>query len=128
MEKKYELVFCIVNAGFSDAVMYAARKAGAGGGTILKGRGTASPEIEAKYNITVQPEKEIVMIIVPEEIKDDVLRSIYDSAGLGSEGQSIAFSLPVERSLGLDTVNRKADEKDKGKDKEKASDRDKDGE
>ena len=115
MEKKYELVFCIVNAGFSDAVMYAARKAGAGGGTILKGRGTASPEVEAKYNITVQPEKEIVMILVPEEIKDAVLRSIYDSAGLGSEGQGIAFSLPVERSIGLSDVKKEEDKEEKEK-------------
>ena len=117
MDMIYELVFCIVNAGFSDSVMYAARKAGAGGGTILKGRGTASPEIEEKYNITVQPEKEIVMIIVPEQIKDDVLRSIYDNAGLGSEGQGIAFSLPVERSIGLSVPKKDADEKDDGTDR-----------
>ena len=41
MEKKYEVIFCIVNAGFADTVMDAARKEGASGGTVLKGRGLA---------------------------------------------------------------------------------------
>lgn len=101
METKFEAIFCVVNTGFADDVMFAARKAGAGGGTIIKGRGTAPLEAEETFKITVQPEKEIVIILVPEKIKDDVLRSVYDSAGLGSEGQGIAFSIPIERAIGL---------------------------
>lgn len=99
--KKYEAIFCIVNAGFSDTAMDAARKAGAGGGTILKGRGTASREAEELFNIHIQPEKELLMLLVPTEIKDKVLRALYDAAGLDSAGQGIAFSLPVERTIGL---------------------------
>lgn len=101
MERKYEVIFCVINAGFSDTVMFAARKAGASGGTIIKGRGIAGRDALEKYKILIQPEKEIVMILVPREIKDDVLRSIYDHAGLNTEGQGIAFSMPVERAVGL---------------------------
>ena len=103
MEQKCEAVFCIVNVGFSDTVMDAARKAGAGGGTILKGRGTAGREAEELFKIHVQPEKELVMLLVPAEIKDKVLRALYDAVGLDSAGQGIAFSLPVERTIGLNT-------------------------
>lgn len=101
METTYEAVFCIVNAGFSDDVMAAARRAGAGGGTILKGRGAAPREAEELFRITIQPEKEIVMLLVSADIKDRVLRSIYDAVGLGSAGQGIAFSLPIEKAVGL---------------------------
>ena len=109
MEKKYEAIFCIVNAGFSDVVMDAARKAGAGGGTILKGRGTAGREAEERFHIHIQPEKELVMLLVPAEIKDRVLGALYDAAGLDSAGQGIAFSLPVERCIGLSERRDKAD-------------------
>lgn len=101
MDDRYEAVFCIVNTGFADAAMEAARKAGAGGGTILKGRGTASREAEMKFNIRIQPEKELLMMLVSSDVKDDVLRALYDSAGLDSAGQGIAFSLPVEKTVGL---------------------------
>ena len=100
-ERKYEAIFCIINAGFSDDVMFAARKAGAAGGTIIKGRGTAPREAEKMFNIAIQPEKEIVMLLVPFDIKDDVLREIYQAAGLVSASQGIAFSVPVARAVGL---------------------------
>ncbi|MBQ6431067.1 MAG: P-II family nitrogen regulator [Oscillospiraceae bacterium] len=109
----FEAVFCIVNSGFAEAAMDAARKAGAGGGTILKGRGTASREAEERFNIVIQPEKELLMLLVSSEIKDQVLRALYDGAGLDSAGQGIAFSLPVEKTVGLRTPEQKAEEADK---------------
>ena len=90
-EKKYEMILCIVNAGFSETVMDAAKSAGAQGGTLLRGRGTANREAEEFFHIAIQPDKEIVMILVPREIKDAVLTSIYQSAGLNTAGQGIAI-------------------------------------
>ena len=98
MDNKVELVVCIVNAGFSQNVMEAARAAGAQGGTILRARGTANPESEEFFHINVQPDKEVVLILVPKEIKDAVIRTVYKEAGLGAEAQGIAFSLPVNRT------------------------------
>lgn len=98
---KYEMVLCIVNAGYSGIVMDAAKEAGARGGTVIHARGTASKEAEAFFHITIQPEKDVVMILVPATIKDNVLHAIYQKAGLESEGQSIAFSIPVDKTVGL---------------------------
>ena len=100
-ERKYEMILCIVNAGFSGLVMDAAKEAGAKGGTLLRGRGTANREAEEFFHIAIQPDKEIVMILVPEEIKDAVLKSIYKEAGLGTAGQGIAFSIAVDKTVGL---------------------------
>ncbi len=98
---EFQLVICIVNTGFSPIVMEAAKEAGARGGTIIHGRGTANREAEKLFQIVVQPDKEIVMIIVKSEIKDQVLKSINAKAGLETEGQGIAFSLPVDRTAGI---------------------------
>lgn len=106
-DTKYEAVLCVVNAGFSDNVMFAARKAGAAGGTIIKGRGTTSTQAEEMFNITIQPEKEIVIILVPAEAKDDVLHMLYSKAGLESEANGIAFSVPVTKAVGLSGFAKK---------------------
>ena len=98
MDNQFELVLCIVNAGFSQIVMEAARGAGAKGGTIIRARGSANPASEEFFNIKIQPEKEVVMILTPKEIKDDIIRSIYKEAGLAGDAQGIAFSLPVNRT------------------------------
>ncbi len=98
---QHEVIFCIVNSGYSEAVMDAAKKVGARGGTIFNARGTAGKEAETFFHITIQPEKEIVMILVPTEIKDAVLHALYKEVGLDSAGQGIAFSLPVDDVVGL---------------------------
>lgn len=107
--KKYEMIFCIVNAGFAVEAMEAAKKAGAQGGTILRARGTANPEAEEFYNISIQPDKEILWIIVPKEIKDDVMHKLYQDAGLNSKSKGIAFSLPVTNAVGLHEDSEEAE-------------------
>lgn len=98
---EHELILCIVNDGFADTVMDAAKGAGARGGTILKGHGTANKEAEKFFGIAIQPEKEMVMILVTSSIKEDVLHAIYKAGGLNTPGQGIAFSLPVDNVVGI---------------------------
>ena len=106
MTYKHEVIFCIVNSGFADEVMDAARQFGAGGGTVLRARGTANPNAEKLFNIAIQPDKEIVMILVDATIKDDILHALYKAVGLNTPGQGIAFSMPVESVVGLSGANK----------------------
>ncbi len=97
-EKKYELVVSILNAGFSQIVMEAARNAGAKGGTVVRARGTANPEAEEFFNITIQPDKEMLLLLVPAEVKDKILQALYKVGGPGTNAAGIAFSVPVSRT------------------------------
>lgn len=101
MNTAYEMIICVVNAGFSGSVMSAAKEAGAGGGTVIHARGTANKEAESFFKITIQPEKDLVLLLVPSEIKDKVLHAIYKDAGLKTAGQGIAFSVAVNEAVGL---------------------------
>ena len=95
---KFQLLVCIVNAGFSQNVMEAARAACVRGGSIIRGRGSANPEAEEFFNISIQPDKEVILILVTDEIKDAVMTAVFKNSGLSTDGQGIAFSLPVERT------------------------------
>lgn len=101
MKFEYEAIFCIVNSGYSEVVMDEAKKVGARGGTVINARGTASKDAEAFFGVTVEPEKEIVMILVPAKNKDAILNALYENVGLSSAGQGIAFSMPVDGVVGL---------------------------
>ena len=97
----YEVIFAIVNDGYAEDVMAVAREQGARGGTIISARGVAREEAAAFFGITVHSEKEIVMMVVPKDIKDDVLNAIYKEMGMAKKAQGIAFSLPVTDTAGL---------------------------
>ena len=73
----------------------------ASAGGAIHARGTANLEAEKLFNISIQPEKEIVMIVVKKEIKNDVLHALYKSVGLDTPGQGIAFYLPVTEVVGI---------------------------
>ncbi|MBQ3754687.1 MAG: P-II family nitrogen regulator [Clostridia bacterium] len=97
----FELVICIVNSGFSESVMDTARSVGARGGTVINAKGTANKEAETFFKIFIQPEKELVMILVPTSIKEKLLHALYKAVGLDTPGQGIAFALPVDNVVGL---------------------------
>ena len=98
---KFEMIVCIANAGFSGEVMDVARSAGAMGGTVMHARGTGRKEAEETFKITINPEKDLILIAVNEKIKDDVMKAIYDRAGLNTDANAVAFSLPISSSVGI---------------------------
>lgn len=102
MKKGYKCILAIVNNGFSEAAMDAAKACGARGGTILHGRGTISKEAEKFFNISIQPEKEIVMILAKNELIDSILKGLYNAIGTSTQAQGIAFALPVDEVIGID--------------------------
>ena len=102
MEKGYKCILAIVNSGFSEEAMEAARACGARGGTVLHGRGTISKEAEKFFNITIQPEKEIVMILARSEKIDAMLKGLYAAIGTSTPAQGIVFAIPVDETVGLD--------------------------
>ncbi len=97
----HEVIFAIVNSGFAEDVMAVAREQGVRGGTILNARGVAKEDAAAFFGITLHSEKEILMMVVEKDIRDQVLNAIYKEMGMAKAAQGIAFSLPVSDVAGL---------------------------
>ena len=97
----HEVIFAIVDAGYAEDVMDIAREQGVRGGTILNARGVAGQEAAAFFGITLHTEKEILMMVVEKDIRDNVLNAIYKQMGMAKKARGIAFSLPVSDVAGL---------------------------
>lgn len=100
-DAKYELIITIVNRGGFDAVKEAAKAAGARGGTLLHGLGLGGEEAAKFLGISIQPEKDVVLIVVSKEDREKVMQTILETAGILTENRGICFSLPVDSALGL---------------------------
>lgn len=95
MEKSHELISVILNKGYADDAMAAARKAGAGGGTVINARGTAREDDEKFFGVHIVSEKEMLLIVVESEKKAAVLEAIRDLNCLSQPGSGIAFCSEV---------------------------------
>ncbi len=100
-DKKYELIISIVGEGSGTLCMEAAKKVGAGGGTLINGIGLGSKDAMKLLGITIEPEKDIVLILTEKTNKKMIMEEISEVIGLNENGRGICFSLPVESTIGL---------------------------
>ena len=100
-ETKHELVVAIANSGYTELIMNAARRANAGGGTVLHAKGTGMEGAEKFLGVSLAEEKEFVLLVVKQEDKNAVMSAIMQDAGLDSKARSVVFSLPVTSTAGL---------------------------
>ncbi len=99
--REFDLIMTIINRGFADQVIDAAREAGAHGGTIFYARGTGIHEVEKFFAIAIQPEKEIVLNVVRHEDTQDIMHAIVAAAGLKTPGRGLSFALPITDLVGI---------------------------
>lgn len=103
-ESNKHLIVTIASEGYAEEVMNAAKKAGATGGTTLNGRGLETDKIIKFLGISIEPEKDVVLILADENIKNIIMDSILESCGLKTMGRGICFSLPVSHVVGLKNI------------------------
>lgn len=96
-----ELLMIICNQGYSDQVMDAARKAGAGGGTVIHAQGTGQKKSEKFLGVSLATEKDIIYIVVKTQKKNEIMSSIMKESGLETPAKAICFSLPVTDVAGI---------------------------
>ena len=108
MQSDYELIVAIYEKGYTEAVMDAARAAGAGGGTTIRAKGTGAGA-QKFFGLTLAEEKEMVFIVSSSAKKKDIMKAIIHEAGPDSKAHALVFSLPVSETAGFrfaDTVEK----------------------
>ena len=86
MEKEltHELIVVIANQGATDRVMDAAR------------------ELAKKFfGVSLAAEKELIFILSAAETRKPIMKAIMEKAGMQTDAQALAFSLPVTDLAGL---------------------------
>ena len=102
MNQKHELIVIIANQGYSEELMACAKEAGASGGTVVSARGTAHQGPVQVFGVTVQDEKELIIILSGRSKHVSIMQAVSQKYGPGTKAGSIVFSLPAENITGLD--------------------------
>ncbi len=100
-ELTHELIVVITNQGYTDRVMDAAREAGATGGTAVHAKGTGTELAKKFFGVSIAAEKELIFILTRAEDRRPIMKAVMTRAGMGTEAQSLVFSLPVSGIAGL---------------------------
>lgn len=97
----FQLIITIVSRGKCGRVIDSSKRAGAEGGTIITGRGSGVHEKAKLFSLTIEPEKDIVLTLVPADRTEKVLEAIIAESELNEPGNGIAFVVDVEKVTGI---------------------------
>lgn len=97
-EHHNNLIVISVNEGYSDHVMQVARKAGATGGTVIKGRLAEVAQFAEIGKTDIDGEREILCILAPQKTSKQIMDDVNKEFGLTSDANGILFAIPTEKA------------------------------
>lgn len=92
------LITCMVQKGKGDAIVAAARAAGAQGASVHYGRGAGIRERLGLLSITVEAEKEVIQIMVSKQQEEEVFTEMFEAGQLDTPGMGIMFVTQLEKA------------------------------
>lgn len=103
MEDKsnFEALFAIVDRGSGDDVVDIAQKAGAKGATIVHGRGTGATVLGEVFDMVIEPEKDIVLMLIDKDNIDSIMEDLTKEMEISMPNRGILFTMAVNRTIGL---------------------------
>ena len=96
-----KIIVAIVDKDLGNDVVDCATKFGAKGATIIKGRGGGKSNITKIFNFEIEPEKDIVLIVVKNDIKDMVVSGINEKMQIKDPNKGIVFVMDAIETHGL---------------------------
>lgn len=106
----HDLIVTIVKKRWVERIIEASRKAGAEGGTIIPGRGVGIHESKTIMGIPIEPEKEILLTLIPKEKTDQVLSAIVEAGKLNQPGTGVGFVIELKKVVGIVHLLRQMEE------------------
>ncbi|MFM1581565.1 P-II family nitrogen regulator [Helcococcus bovis] len=97
----YKLITTIIDKGKAEDVVDSANKAGAIGATILNARGSGTKETLKIFNMEIEPEKEVVMMIVNSEKSLEIVETINKDMHIDEPGNGIVFVQDISQAYGM---------------------------
>jgi len=100
---RFKLIIATVKTDVTDSIVDAAKEAGATGATIIPSRGTGIHEAKTFFGLTLEAQTDSVLFLLEEHLVDQVMNAIYEAGHFEKPGTGIAFVLPVEQAVGLES-------------------------
>jgi nitrogen regulatory protein PII len=99
----FKLIIVMVEDNRTEAILDAAREAGATGATVLnQARGEGLKPAKTFFGLSIEAQRDVILLLVEEHMSRNIMETI---AGVGkfdeSPGTGIAFQIDVEDAIGV---------------------------
>ncbi len=100
---RFKLIISSVKTDITNPIVDAAKKAGATGATIIPARGTGIHEAKSFFGLSLEAQTDIILFLVEEHLVTKIMESLKEAGEFHKPGTGIAFVVPVEHVVGLES-------------------------
>jgi len=99
----FKLIITLIEDDKTDAVLDAAREAGATGATVItSARGEGLVPNKTFFGLTLETQRDVILLLVEEHLSRDILEKIARVGEFDVKpGSGIAFQVDVEDAVGV---------------------------
>ncbi len=104
---RFKLILSTVKADITDRIVDAGKGSGATGATIIPARGTGIHEAKTFFGLSLEAQTDIILFLIEEHLVAKVLNTLKKAGEFHKPGTGIAFVIPVEQVVGLESQMEK---------------------
>ena len=95
-------LIAIISEELEEKAIEVAKNAGAGGVTILNGRGLGLEEKKTFLGLSLEGRESILIFVLERKLSVKVLKALYKELELDKEDRGLVFTVPIEHIAGID--------------------------
>jgi len=99
---KFSVLVAILAEELEEKAIEVARATGAGGVTIMGGRGIGAQEKKTFFGLTFEGSQSVLVFVLEKKLSLAVLKALNQALDLRSDTRGVVFTLPLEHLAGID--------------------------
>lgn len=99
---KFSVLVAILAEDLEEQAIDVAKRAGAGGVTILDARGIGAKEKKTFFGLTYEGSQSVLVMVLEKKLSLTILKDISRELDLKNTTRGVVFTIPLEHIAGID--------------------------
>lgn len=99
---KFSVLVAILAEDLEEQAITSAKDAGAGGITILNGRGLGAEQKKTFFGLTYEGSQSVLILVLEKKLSLQVMKRLVRDLDLNNDSRGVVFTLPLEHIAGID--------------------------
>ncbi|WP_339842441.1 transcriptional regulator [uncultured Halopseudomonas sp.] len=99
---KFSVLVAILAEDLEERAIKSAKAAGAGGITILNGRGLGAEQKKTFFGLTYEGSQSVLILVLEKKLSLQVMKCMVRDLDLNNDSRGVVFTLPLDHIAGID--------------------------
>lgn len=99
---KFSVLVAILAEDLEEQAIDIAKRSGAGGVTLLDGRGIGAKEKKTFFGLTYEGSQSVLVMVLEKKLSLSVLKNLSRELELKNSSRGVVFTIPLEHIAGID--------------------------